>query len=487
MHPDARQGIYCGVRTEFFRVLWIALAVLSSATAAVESPSPATTSAKVVIIPVRSEIAKPTLFILRRGLKEAIAQRADTVVLDMETPGGSLEATFEILKALEKFPGKTVTYINREAISAGALISAATDEIYFAPDGIIGAAAPVLAMGGEIDTTMREKIVSYLKARMRSVSEGKGYRGDVISAMIDAEAELRIGDDIIKKKGELLSLTASEAIKQYGDPPQSLLGAGIAPNLGALLDQIHGPGNYSVTRFEVTWSEKLAQYLLAVTPLLLGLGIVCLFIEFKTPGFGIFGISGIILLGTVFFGQFIAGLSGHEPILFFLLGLTFVAVELFFFPGVVVLALAGIIFMLGSLVWSMADLWPREPIDISGDVFLVPLASVMAGVTLAVLFFLALLKYLPKGGLWNRMVLDAVVAGEPLAGRALSGHGDQGQGGASLVGKTGVAATSLFPSGQVIIDSQRYEARLAMGFAEAGTPVKVIALAEFGLIVEGLS
>ena len=465
----------------------MALGFLSSATAAVDPQSPATTSAKVVIIPIRSEIAKPTLFTLRRGLKEAIAQQADTVVLDLETPGGSLEVTFEILKALEKFPGKTVTYINREAISAGALISAATDDIYFAPDGIIGAAAPVLAMGGEIDATMREKIVSYLKARMRSVSEGKGYRGDVISAMIDAESELRIGDDIIKKKGELLSLTATEAIKEYGDPPQSLLGAGISPNLKALLDQIHGSGNYSVTRFEVTWSEKLAQYLLAVTPLLLGLGIVCLFIEFKTPGFGIFGISGIILLGTVFFGQFIAGLSGHEPILFFLLGLIFVAIELFFFPGVVVLALAGTIFMLGSLVWSMADLWPREPINFSGDVFVAPLASVMGGVILAVLLFLALLKYLPKGSLWNRMVLDAAVAGEPLAGRALSGHGDQGPGGASLVGKTGLAATDLFPSGQVIIDTRRYEARLAVGFAEAGTPVKVIALAEFGLIVEDLS
>jgi membrane-bound serine protease (ClpP class) len=85
------------------------------------------------------------------------------------------------------------------------------------------------------------------------------------------------------------------------------------------------------------------------------------------------------------------------------------------------------------------------------------------------------------------MVLDAVVAGEPLAGRALSGHGAQGPEGASLVGQTGLAATDLFPSGQVIIDTRRYEARLAVGFAEAGTPVKVIALAEFGLIVEDLS
>ncbi len=194
------------------------------------------TPAKVVIIPVRAQIAEPELYILRRGLKEAIEQKVDTIVLDMETPGGALDVTFEMLKALEKFPGKTVTYINREAISAGALISAGTDEIYFAPGGVIGAAAPVLATGGEIDATMRGKIVSYLKARVRSISEGKGYRGQVISAMIDIDSEFKIGDEVIKQKGELLSLTAQEAVKTYGDPPQPLLGAGIAENLDALLD-----------------------------------------------------------------------------------------------------------------------------------------------------------------------------------------------------------------------------------------------------------
>ena len=206
------------------------------------SPAPKT-PANVVVIPIRAQIAKPELFILRRGLKDAIENKVDTIVLDMETPGGELEVTFEMLKALEKFPGKTVTYVNREAISAGALIAAGTDEIHFAPEGVIGAAAPVLATGAEIDETMRSKIVSYLKARVRSISEGKGYRGEVVSAMIDMDSELKIGDTVIKKKGELLSLTAQEAMKTYGTPPLPLLGAGISKDLNALLDQLHGAGN----------------------------------------------------------------------------------------------------------------------------------------------------------------------------------------------------------------------------------------------------
>lgn len=438
-------------------------------------------SSKVVVIPVRQQIASPELFILRRGLKEAIEQEVDTIVLDMETPGGALDVTFEMLKALEKFPGKTITYINSEAISAGALIAAGTDEIHFAPGAIIGAAAPVLATGGEIDETMRGKIVSYLKARVRSISEGKGYRGEVISAMIDMDYELKIGDEVIKPKGELLSLTATEAMKMYGDPPQPLLGAGISATLTELLDSVHGAGNYSVLMLEITWSEKLAQYLTTLTPILLGIGMLGLFVEFKTPGFGIFGIGGLFLLGLVFFGQYAAGLSGHEPMLIFALGLVLVAVDLFFFPGTFVIALAGLTMMLGSLVWSMADLWPNEPIEISGDVFFRPLANVASGVLLAVIIFVSMLRFLPHGGPWGGMVLEAAVRGEP--GSLLGSE----SGKSSLIGQRGVAATALFPSGQVEIDGCRYEAKLAVGFADVGAPVVVTGQGEFGLAVEVLS
>lgn len=446
----------------------------------VPASAPAPGAAKVVVIPIREQIAKPELYILRRGLKEAIEQKVDTIILDMETPGGDLGTTFEMLKALEKFPGKTVTYINSEAISAGALISAGTDEIYFAPGAVIGAAAPVLSDGTEIDATMRGKIVSYLKARVRSISEGKGYRGDVISAMIDMDSEFKIGDQVIKAKGELLSLTAQEAMKPYGDPAQPLLGAGIADNLDALITKLHGAGNHTVTRLEVTWSEQLAQYLTGITPLLMGIGMLCLFIEFKTPGFGIFGISGLSLLGIVFFGQFVAGLSGHEPVFFFLLGALLVALEVFFFPGLVVPALTGAFLMLGSLVWAMTDLWPGEPIAISGDLFVRPLINVMTGVVLAIVLFLLILRFLPRGGLWGNMVLEAAVGGAPVDPRTLSAS-------SGLVGETGTAVTPLFPSGQVEIGGRRYEARVAMGHAEVGARVRVTGTVEFGLMVEVLS
>jgi membrane-bound serine protease (ClpP class) len=461
-------------------------APVAAPVAAAPSAAPANAKgpAKVVVIPIREQISKPMLYILRRGLKEAITQGADTVVLDMKTPGGELGVTFEMLEALGKFPGKTVTYINSEGISAGALIAAGTDDIYFAPDGVIGAAAPVNATGEDIDATMKAKIVSYLKARIRSISQGKNYRAEVLSAMIDIDFELKIDDAVIKPKGELLTLTAQEAMQAYGASAQPLLGSGIAANVDGLLDKLHGPGNYSISRLELSWSENVAQYLTSIAPLLMALGMLCLFIEFKTPGFGVFGISGGILLGLVFFGHFAAGLSGHEPALFFLLGLALLAVEVFFFPGTVIMAVCGLVLMLGSLVWSMADLWPKQPLAFSGDVFLRPLINVLAGVILAVLAFIALLKFLPQGGPWGQLVLDSAVGGEPLGVQALGGRNPANLPIDALIGQSGVAATPLFPSGQVEVAGRRYEARMAMGFADAGSQVRVTGRAEFSLIVE---
>lgn len=444
--------------------------------------APPSGPAKVVVIPIREQIAKPELYILRRGLKEAIDNGVRTVVIDMKTPGGDGGSMMEMLEAIDKFPGKTYTYVNDEAISAGALIAAGTDEIYFSPKGVMGSAAPVNADGTDIEPTMRAKIVSFLKARVRTITEGKGHRSDVLAAMIDKEIEYKIGDQIIKPKGDLLNLTASEAVKEYGDPPSPLLAAGIVENIDELLNRIHGPGNWTVTRLEVSWSEKLAQYLTSITPLLMAIGMVALFIEFKTPGFGIFGIAGGILLGIVFFGHYTAGLSGHEPALFFALGILLVVVEIFFFPGSIAFALAGVTLMLGSLVWSMADLWPKEPIAFTADVFLQPMLNVAIGTGLAVLIFAVLLKYLPKGGPWKNMILETAVGGEPGGPKPLLAGGPAPS--STLIGESGITVTALRPSGQVDIGGRRYEAKLALGSADAGVPVIVTRQGEFSLEVE---
>ncbi|HEY0863342.1 MAG TPA: hypothetical protein VGD97_04505 [Lacunisphaera sp.] len=437
----------------------------------------------VYVIPVKEQINSPTLYILRRGLKEAIEQKADVVLLDMNTPGGALDVTFEIMEALEKFPGQKLTFIDREAMSAGAFISAVTDEIYFVPNGVIGAAAPVLSTGGEIDKSMKQKIVSYLRARMRATSEGKGYRGQVISAMIDEDYELKIGEKVLKPKGELLSLTASEALEKYGEPPQALLGAGKAADISALLAGKYGANNYEIRNFEVTWSESLAKYLTALSPVLMGLGLLALFIEFKTPGFGWPGTIGILLLALVFLGNYVAGLSGHEPALLFVIGAALVAAELIFFPGLVVVALTGVVFMLGSLVWAGADYWPNQPmtVNFSGEMLMQPVVNLALALVIAIGFFSVLLKYLPKTGLYQHLA----VQGASTVPAQTAGVGPQAAGTiAGLTGRQGIAVTGLFPSGEVEVDGRRYQAKVDLGFVEAKSVIVVTGHTDFGLTVE---
>lgn len=453
-------------------------------TADQKAPKFSTDAKKTVyIIPIQDQIASPVLYILRRGLKEAIENNVDGVVLDMNTPGGRLDITLEMIEMLDRFEGDTVTYVNSEAISAGAYISAATQEIYFAPKGIIGAAAVIAGAGQEIDKTMKQKIDSYLRAKIRLLSKNYPHRAAVIRAMMDADYVLEIDGHILKNKGELLTLTANEAIKTYGDPPQPLLGSGIFESVEALLDGKYGRGNYTISDFKVTWSEKLAQWFNPIAPMVFGLGILCLFIEFKTPGFGLPGIAGIALILLFFIGQNIAGLAGHEEILVFVLGLGCLAVELFLLPGTVFFGLLGIVMILGSILWAMADFWPSPgdgpSIDFSAEALIEPFIDLALGLGIAIGGFILLWHFLPRTSLANKLILKRTIA-------TPDPNIEEGNPAIASLPKAdakGLAVTDLHPTGEVEIDGHRYQAEVMTGVISRGTPIVVVGHKHFQIVV----
>ncbi|MEM0965953.1 MAG: hypothetical protein AAGJ81_07400 [Verrucomicrobiota bacterium] len=448
----------------------------------------------VYILPVQGQITTPTFYILRRGLKLAEENGVDTVVIDMDTPGGALGPTLEIMQALNSFSGDVFTFIGPEAISAGAFISVATDKIFFAPDGIIGAAEAVSGTGQEIPEGMQRKLKSYIQAKVRVLTEEYRYRSDVMRAMSDPNYELEIDGTVLKQEGELLSLTASEAMEEYGEPPQALLGAGIFDSIEELLDSEFGPGNYEIRSFEVTWSESLAHWLNTISPLLLGAGMLLLFIEFKTPGFGIFGIGGIFLLAIVFVSSHIAGLAGYESILLFLLGVALVLLEILLLPGLIFPAVLGVALILGSLIWAMSDIWPDEPIDWSGDTFTAPLLNLSLGMAIAIVGALFLIRFLPKTWIWNRLVLQTAVGDAP--GKVpyyppSSGSHTESPSvtpeGWPAVGSIGVAATDFFPHGEIEIEGKRFPAKSRLGPVDRGAKLSVSGYQDFSLTVETYS
>lgn len=436
----------------------------------------------VYVIPITEAIGKPNLFILRRGLKEAIANEVDMVLLEMDTPGGRVDITIKMMEMLSRFKGITATYVNNDAISAGSFIAAATQEIYFAPEGKIGASAVIMGGGQDVPETARLKIESYLRANIRAITEKYPYRSDVIRAMLDADFELKIGDEVIKPAGELLTLTASEAVRAYGDPPVPLLGKGIYEDIESLLDARFGVGGYEIRDFDVTYSERIAKWMDTLAPLLLGLGLLLLFFEFKTPGFGIMGIGGLGLIGIFFISQHIAGLAGNEPMVIFAIGVLLVLVELFMFPGTFVFAISGLSMIVGSLIWAMVDHWPGEPIRLTPEMLAEPVVNLVFGLAIAVAGALLLGRFV-KGSRFERMLVLESAVGAPVAnGEPVSLARDLPEPGAE-----GIAVSDLFPSGRVEIDGRRYEARSALGPIARGRRIRVTGRRDFSLTVEELS
>lgn len=447
---------------------------------AVQADAETVREISVYVIPIEGQISNAQLYILRRGLKEAVSNNIDAVVLKLNTPGGDVQTTLEMMDALKNFKGDTLTFVDKEAMSAGAYISAATDEIYFHPKGILGAAAVIESTGGEVSETLKQKIGSYLRARIRSYSTEHRYRGDVIHAMMDANYVFKIGDKVIKDKGELLTLTANEAVAEYGDPKQPLLAAGIVDNVDELLANQYKGATYHVKNFELTWSEYFARWLNTITPILLGLGMLCLFIEFKTPGFGFFGICGIVLLLIVFASSYVAGLAGHEAIIIFLIGLILIALELFVIPGVFVAGVIGILMVFGSIIWALADIWPGEDFHITFDLFLQPLIDLALGLIIAIAGIIIIGRFFLKTWIWDALVLRSSVGG------GIHTTPTESQDTSAKVGDHGIAVTDLHPWGEVEIAGKRYGARVAVGAIDTNMEVEVVGKEDFGLIVRGM-
>ncbi|PDH29330.1 MAG: hypothetical protein CNC89_03060 [Puniceicoccaceae bacterium MED-G31] len=469
----------------FMQGVWARLTVLLVCIVSVLAGEPALdrsepveqrSSVDVYVIPIQGMIDKPNLYILRRGLKEAIRNNIEMVVLDMDTPGGRVDICLEMMEALDRFDGVTATYVNEDAISAGSFIAASTEEIYFAPRGKIGASAVIQGTGEDVPETARLKMESYLRANIRVMAEDKPQRADVIRAMLDANFELKIGEEVIKPSGELLTLTAKEAMQPYGDPAAPLLGSGVYADLNELLDAKLGPGAYQIRDFKVTYSEKWAKWLNTFAPALLGLGMLLLFVEFKTPGFGFFGIGGIVAISTFFISQNIAGLAGNEVVLFFIVGVILVLLELLFFAGVLVFAASGILLMFGALLWAMIDYWPAGKTVINAELFLGPMMNLIFGAIIAIFGALLVSKMLKGSWLERRMVLRDASASTATSAQPASAL--------SLVGSEGLVITPLHPTGKIEINGVRYEGSCVNGSIDLGVKIRVTGKNDFGLIVE---
>lgn len=444
-------------------------------------------SRSVYVVPITEVINKANYFILKRSIKEAIANNVDTLLLDIDTPGGSLGYCLEMMQALDNFEGQTIAFVNPDAISAGAFISMVTDEIYFAPAGTMGAAAVITGDGSEVPETMLNKIMSYMNAKMRAYTHDHPYRADVMRAMSEPDAEVEIEGRVIKREEDrLLTVTAFDAVELYGEPARPLLARGIAKDVEAVLDDLYGQGNYTITHFEISWAENAAKFFEQVMPVVLTLGVLLLLVELKTPSFGLIGGLGIGMIIIAILSNYVAGLAGLELVVLLLIGFALIVADIFLLPGTFVFGFIGISLILFTITWSMVDAWPRN----SGGLptfdykdLLDAFTTVALSSLVSVAIFAAIIRFLPGSPMFKRFVLtassaspDAVTAG---GGSALSGASTLPD-----VGSRGVVTKALHPAGEVEVGGLRYNATVANGLLDKGERITVIGYRNFAILVD---
>jgi membrane-bound serine protease (ClpP class) len=428
----------CGAVLFLARALtaWAIALVVPISVHAAETPT-------VCVLTIHEEITQNTLYLVRRGLREAEEKKAAAVVLEMRTNGGLVDVTEEIIRLLERAPMKTYTYVDDKAYSAGAYIAAATDKIFMAPGSVIGAATPIMVGGSgvqELPKSYEEKLTSAMRARIRATAQEKGHNPDVFEAMVDADLGLIVDHDEISPKGKLLTLTNGEAAREYGHPATQLLSAGTVKSLDELLDKVGLSGAHT---FEVTPSgfEQLARWITTISPLLILIGFLALYIELSHPGVALPAIVAVICFAIYFLGYIVAGLAGWEEVGLFVFGLLLLVVEFFLFPGHFVSAALGTVAVLAALVLAMAGHLPGAPIMPSWDQVQIPLIKVFGSMIGAFLAAILLGRYLPKSTLFRKMEL---VAATSTAEGYTSSLGEA----KGLIGVAGIAETNLRPSGK---------------------------------------
>jgi len=473
----------------------------AGAAAAQEPPLPFGPFEKIFVIPIEGTIDGGLSTSIERRIAVAESAGAECIVFDIDTFGGEVFAAERITDRIFPLPPMeegeegihTVAYVSEKAISAGALIAFSCREIYMRYGTRMGDCEPI-TLSSEGVETLPEKFQSPLRAKFRTFALRNGYPVAVAEAMVtknlgvvrirfegeeeagyysileteqwDEEKRDRIAsEEIILLKGQLPTLNDTEA-RELG------VSSGTVRDREELLDLLSG-GTYEEPTgggvLEISWSEELVRFLQAWKFLFFIIGVIGLYLEFKSPGFGVPGILGIICMGIVFGSSYLAGLAEVWEILLFIAGVILLGVEIFVLPGF------GIPGVLGLLLILMSFYLASQPFVIPGfdeesasspfEMAMLLDWLVRFTVSLLVSFVLITLlaRWLPRSSWFGRLVLE----GSPPAGGAVPVAAG------TAPGQTGVTTTPLRPAGFARIGGRRVEVVTGGDYLEAGTDVEV--------------
>ncbi len=392
-----------------------------------------------------------------RALRQADQAGAAAVVLDINTPGGRVDAAERIVDAVRATTVPVYAWIHPRAYSAGALIALSADSVYMTSGAVFGAATPVDGQGVKAP----EKYVSAMRGEFRALAEARGLDPMVAEAMVDESVDIPLAPS-----GRLLTLSTTEALSaKYAD--------GIAEDQPALLAAIGLPGAV-VTAIDLNWAETVVRFLTnpVVAPLLLSIGMIGLIFEIKAGAFGLGAVVGLLSLGLFFGSHLLLGLAGWEEVILLMLGVIALALEVFVIPGFGIAGILGIVMIGASFVLAMLGAVPT-----GGDI-VQALAVVAASLIIVVAVAYAWLRHIPGSSRLRGLFLHDALTGTDGYVSALS----RGE----LVGVEGVAVTDLRPSGTVAVGEERIDAVTEGDFIKAGSAVRILRAEGYRHVVRGL-
>ncbi|KIE57858.1 serine protease [Methylacidiphilum kamchatkense Kam1] len=429
----------------------------------------------VYVIPIKDEIEQSMVYVVRRGVNEAIKSGAKDLIIELNTPGGEAESMEKIIQQIERFPlqENTFAFVNHKAYSAGAFVAAACRHIYMAPGSVIGAATPVMfsPQGGiqNLPESYEKKILSAYQGLIRAIAERHGHNPAVFNAMVDKDSGLVIDGKEILPKGKVLTLTDTEAIRQYGNPPKPLLAEGIVPSLEQLVEKVIGT-KAIIIQLKPTGFERIGRIMTMLGPLFLTLGLLLAYLELQTGGIAL-GILSLFCFCLYFLGHYLAGLSGFEPFFLFLFGVSLVLAEVFFFPGLVIPTLIGLFMVVIAILSASAEKLPTENVGSWFTRMKEGLISLTIALVSAFLLIFAFSRFIPKrvSIAWNK---------EPQQKNEQTNE--------LFVGMEGQAVTVLRPSGLGRFNGKVVDVVSLGEFISEGTPIRIVRVEGIRIVVEAV-
>jgi membrane-bound serine protease (ClpP class) len=416
---------------------------------------------KVYLAEITGEIDPRMSPYISRVVSDAEKNGVDAIIFRINTFGGRVDAATQIKDAIIGSRLLTIAYINNRAISAGSLIALSCRKICMVPGSSIGAATVVDQSGKK----QSEKYQSFMRSEMRSTAERNGRRTDIVQGMVD-ENILVPG---INDNNKLITLTSEEA-KKYG----------IADTLLYTLNDClsaFGLKDAQVINISSNWAEDLVGFLNQplISSILIMLGLVGIFAEIKSPGFGLPVIIGIVALLLFFGSSYILQIASAINIVLFILGVILLLLEIFVIPGFAITGVIGIILIIGSIFLSLVGnnlpYW---------DSAAVSRAAIQLSVSLVLSFILIYIiaKFLPKSSVFSRLILS----NEEKADQGFVSYPSIKE----LVGMEGIALTTLRPAGSAEINGQRYDVVADWEYIPKGNKVKVIRVEGIKVVVKEL-